>query len=217
MGRFKVVIVIPAYNEEGTIAQVVESVMQYGDVIVINDASSDSTEKKAAKAGAIVINNIMNQGYDCALNSGFIEADSRGYNAVITFDADGQHSPAAIEEYISHLRIGVDLVLGVRPKTARIAEWLFMIYTRIRFNWKDPLCGMKGYSMKLYRKQGYFDTYSSIGTELALFALFYNYEYIQLSININNRNDSPRFYSRMLSNLFIMRSLFKGIKMSRHK
>lgn len=208
MEEFKVAIVIPAYNEENTIGQVVKSVTEYADAIVVNDASIDSTEQKAKQAGAIVINHTTNQGYDKALNSGFIEADKCDYNAVITFDADGQHSSKMLAEYISYIKNGKYIVLGIRPKPARIAEWVFMAYTRIKFNWKDPLCGMKGYSMKLYRKQGYFDLCKSTGTELAIFALKNGYPSVQLSVPITKRQDSPRFYSAVVSNFLIIKSLF---------
>jgi len=212
LDRFRVAIVIPAYNEESTIEQVVKSVSQYGDAIVVNDASTDSTEYKASQAGAIVINHSSNQGYDKTLSSGFIEADKRKYDAVITFDADGQHSPAMLDEYIKNLKNGEDLVLGVRPRPARVAEWLFMIYTRMRFNWKDPLCGMKGYSMKVYRKQGYFDSYGSIGTELSCFGLLHSFSYVQLPIPIMKRQDRPRFSSTIRSNLHILSALTKLMK-----
>ena len=211
MGEYKVAIVIPAFNEENTIVEVVQSVKEYGDVIVVNDASIDSTEKKAENAGAIVVNHNENKGYDQSLNSGFSEAEKRNYDAVITYDADGQHSAAMLNEYIANLKQGVNLVLGVRPKTARVAEWIFMLYTKMKFNWKDPLCGMKGYSMELYRKQGYFDSYCSIGTELAYFGLLHNYSYVQLPITIENRLDASRFDSVMRSNWRIIKSLFNMV------
>mgnify|MGYP003972984593 CR=1 FL=1 len=205
MERFKVAIVIPAYNEESTISEVVKSVLQYGDAIVVNDASSDCTEKKALQAGAIIVNNETNCGYDKTLNNGFIEADRRNYDAVITFDADGQHNPVMLTEYVEYLKNGKDLVLGIRAKPARIAELLFMKSTQIYFNWKDPLCGMKGYSMKIYRDQGYFDSYGSIGTQLSIFGLLNRYSYVQLPINILKRKDKSRFYSAFLSNFSVLR------------
>ena len=73
MDKHKVAIVIPAFNEEATIYNQVQSVKENGVVIVVNDASTDYTEKKALKAGAIVINHKNNKGYDGALNSGFFK------------------------------------------------------------------------------------------------------------------------------------------------
>ncbi len=211
MDRFRVVIIIPAYNEESTIGQVVDSTSQYGDVIVVNDASEDDTKINALNAGAIVINHKKNQGYDKTLSSGFIEADRRNYDAVITFDADGQHDSEMLKEYIKHLNNGVDLVLGIRPRIARISELIFMFYTRLKFQWQDPLCGMKGYSIKLYRKQGYFDSYGSVGTQLAVFGLLNDFTFIQIQVPINKRKDKPRFFSSIKANFHILLALAKII------
>ena len=208
MDKYKIAIVIPAFNEEATIYDVVQSVKEYGVVIVANDASADSTKKIAEDAGAVVVSHKENKGYDGALNSGFLKAEELNCNAIITFDSDGQHSAESIEKYINELRSGVDLVLGVRPKTARISEKLFMYYSRYRFNWSDPLCGMKGYSMKLYRKRGYFDSRNSIGTELAAYGLENNFSHAQIQIAIAQRQDQPRFSSIFMSNVKIMKALF---------
>jgi glycosyltransferase involved in cell wall biosynthesis len=206
--KYKIAIVIPAFNEEATIYNVVQSVKEYGVVIVVNDASTDRTKQMAKSAGAVVVSHKENKGYDGALNSGFLKAEELNCNAIITFDADGQHSAESIEKYINELRSGVDLVLGVRPKTARISEKLFMYYSRYRFNWSDPLCGMKGYSMKLYRKRGYFDSRNSIGTELAAYGLENNFSHAQIQIAIAQRQDQPRFSSIFMSNVKIMKALF---------
>jgi glycosyltransferase involved in cell wall biosynthesis len=205
--RYRAVIIIPAFNEESTIKQVVNSVKNYGDVIVVNDASTDLTEIKAKEAGATVVNHTKNRGYDQALNSGFIVADKNNYDAIITFDADGQHSSQMLPEFINYIKNGKDLVLGIRPKTARFAEWIFMVYTRLKFDWRDPLCGMKGYSIALYRSQGYFDSYNSVGTELAIFGLKNSCSYVQLPISIEGRHDNPRFYSSIRSNICILKSM----------
>lgn len=209
---FKVAIVIPAFNEEDTIFKVIESVRDYGLVIVVNDASSDKTMKIATDAGAIVVNHEENKGYDMALNSGFLKASEFDCGGVITFDADGQHNSNLLIKYIDYLKDGFDLVLGVRPYSARVSELLFSFYTRLKFGWKDPLCGMKGYSMRLYKDQGYFDSYNSIGTELAFFAILHKYRYTQLLIPINKRRTKPRFSPSFLANIKILRALILIIK-----
>ena len=207
MGKYKVAIVIPAFNEEATISDVVQSVKEYGIVIVVNDASSDKTKQIAEGAGAIVINHKDNKGYDGALNSGFKRAEELDCDGVITFDADGQHSANILSQYIRHLEKGIDLVLGSRPKTQRFAEWVFKIYTKFFINWSDPLCGMKGYSMKLYKNKGCFDSYNSIGTELAAYGIINGYKYVEINIPIIVRKDSPRFGSRIRSNIMILKAL----------
>jgi glycosyltransferase involved in cell wall biosynthesis len=212
MEPFKIAIIIPAFNEEDTIFKVIESVKDYGIVIVVNDDSNDKTMKIATEAGAIVVTHEENQGYDGALNSGFLKAKELDCDGVITFDADGQHSSSLLIKYIEYLKNGFDLVLGVRPNFARVSELLFSFYTRLKFGWKDPLCGMKGYSMRLYKNQGYFDSFNSIGTELAFFALSHKYKYIQLPVPIIKRHDKSRFSSSFLGNMKILKALTLIIK-----
>ena len=101
MDKYKIAIVIPAFNEETTIYDVVQSVEKYGLVIVVNDASIDRTKQMAEDAGAIVVSHKENQGYDGALNSGFLKAEMLNCKAVVTFDADGQHSAEFIEKLIT--------------------------------------------------------------------------------------------------------------------
>ena len=205
--EYKVGIVIPAFNEELTIAQVVNSVKKYGYAIVVNDASTDRTREIAKDAGAIVIDHKNNKGYDSSLNSGFKMAEELGCDGVITFDADGQHSVNILSQYISHLKKGVDLVLGVRPNTQRFAEWVFKVYTNFFINWSDPLCGMKGYSMKLYKNKGCFDSYNSIGTELAAYGIINGYKFVEINIPIIEREGAPRFGAIIRSNIVILKAL----------
>jgi glycosyltransferase involved in cell wall biosynthesis len=208
MDKFQVAIVIPAFNEEHTIFNVVQSVKEYGVVIVVNDASTDNTKKLAADAGAVVVNHNENKGYDGALNSGFDKADELKLDAVITFDADGQHSPMSLPTYIRLLKEGVALVLGVRPKAQRFSEFIFKIYTKKKYNWRDPLCGFKGYSMKLYRDRACFDVHGSIGTELTCYGIQNGYSYRQIDLDISQRIDKPRFSSAFGANIKIFRALF---------
>jgi glycosyltransferase involved in cell wall biosynthesis len=208
MEKHKVAIVIPAFNEEATISTVVYEAIKYGLVIVVNDASIDKTAQMAEKAGAIVVNHSKNSGYDNALNSGFFKAEELSCDFIITFDADGQHDAKLLKKYIEELKKGIDLVLGVRPNTARISEKLFMFYTKYKYNWKDPLCGMKGYSIRLYRQCGHFDSWGSIGTELAAYGLMNNFSYTQVNITIFDRKDRPRFSSTFKANIKIIRSMF---------
>ena len=85
MDKYQIAIVIPAFNEEATIFNVVQSVKKYGAVIVVDDASTDETKKIAKNAGAIVVSHQKNKGYDGALNSGFAKADELNYKAIIRF------------------------------------------------------------------------------------------------------------------------------------
>ena len=93
----------------------------------------------------------------------------------------------------------------------RFAENIFSLYTNFRWGIKDPLCGMKGYSMNIYKELGHFDSYKSIGTELLLFALCQKYNFDQIPIIVNERKDNSRFGSSFKVNLKIIFSLLKHI------
>lgn len=207
MDRSEVAIIIPAYNEETSIGRVVQNTLQYGNVIVVNDCSKDKTAEIAEKSGAIVISHSVNKGYDGALNSGFAKANELDCKYAITFDADGQHDSKLIKCFLDFFENGTELVLGMRSKPARLMEYIFGIYTSLRFGIKDPLCGMKAYCMSIYRRKGAFDTYQSIGTELALWAAKNNAKVIQKPIPIYNREGVPRFGRLLNANLKIFRAM----------
>ena len=211
MGTFEVAIVIPAYNEENTIEAVVKSIKAHGTAIVVNDGSTDKTSEIAENSGALVVSHNTNQGYDAALNTGLKKATELNFSAVITFDADGQHSADLLTMFIHELKNGTQLVLGIRPNNQRFAEWLFRIYTKYRFNWYDPLCGMKGYNTSLINEIDNIATYDSIGTELALRSIKSNCSVKQIPINDLKRIGSSRFGDGFLANLKILKALVFGI------
>ena len=212
MDKSQVAIVIPAFNEESTISNVVQSVTQYGVVIVVNDTSTDKTEQMAEGAGAILVNHKENKGYDGALNSGFAKAKELNCDIVITFDADGQHNEEYIQEYIDLLEQGFEVVVGVRNKFQRISEHIFSWVATRRWGIKDPLCGMKAYRICVYSQLGCFDSYSSIGTELAIYAAHKNIKIAQQPIEIKDRQDKPRFGGGFSANMVILRALWMGYR-----
>lgn len=208
----EVAIVIPAWNEASTIERVVKSVMPGCTVIVVNDCSNDDTAAIAEAAGAIVVNHVRNLGYDSALQSGFEKANELEMDIVVTFDADGQHDAAILDQIIRPLASNqADMVIGVRPRTARFSEALFGLYTRLRYGVSDILCGLKGYRIELYKRHGHFDSYGSIGTELALAALADGARVAVVPVPIHSREDRPRFGQGLKANWRILRAMCRGL------
>jgi glycosyltransferase involved in cell wall biosynthesis len=208
MDRSGIALVVPAFNEAPTIARVVAAAGVHASVIVVDDGSIDTTASLARNAGAIVMSHPTNRGYDSALNTGFAEAARRGFEAVITLDADGQHDPSLVGRFIEALQGGADMVLGVRDERPRFAEHLFALYTRLRFGIADPLCGLKGYRTSVYRALGHFDSYGSVGTELMLFAARRGLRIEQVPFRVGRRVDAPRFGRLLSANRRILRALF---------
>jgi glycosyltransferase involved in cell wall biosynthesis len=95
------------------------------DVLVVDDGSDDDTAGAARSAGAEVISLPVNRGKGCALRTAFGELFGRGFQAVVTVDADGQHLPEQIPLLLEAAAGGADLVLGTR-------EGLFDQMSRLR-------------------------------------------------------------------------------------
>lgn len=106
---------VPAYNEEAHVAQVVHKSRQYLPVLVVDDGSADHTASRAEGAGAVVLHQVPNQGKGAALRAGFRYALAEGYDAVITLDADEQHDPDEIPIFLeAYAEREGDLIIGAR-------------------------------------------------------------------------------------------------------
>lgn len=114
----KIMVVIPAYNEEKNISGVVKAVKSHHpevDAVVINDGSRDRTGLEAQGAGAFVINLPQNLGIGGAVQTGYIYAKTKGYDAVIQIDGDGQHNPKDLSRLIDSIaKDEADMVIGSR-------------------------------------------------------------------------------------------------------
>jgi len=209
VSEHKTVVVIPALNEEQTIANVIRNVKKYADeVIVVDDASKDQTPVIAIGEGAVVFSHAQNEGYDKSIEDGFYIAVKRKATIVVTFDADGQHCPEEIPMMVQPIIDDeADVVVGNRPYHARIAEYLYALMGKLKANLDDPLCGLKAYNIEVYKDIGYFDKITSIGTQLVFNAVKNGYRVVQRDIKLNARTDSPRFGRRIKGNF----KLFKAI------
>lgn len=108
-------IIIPAYNEEKTIANVINETKKFGKVVVVDDGSKDLTKILAKNAGAEVLSHIVNRGQGAALKTGTEYALASDADIIIHFDADGQHSANDIEKIITPILLNQsDIVLGSR-------------------------------------------------------------------------------------------------------
>jgi glycosyltransferase involved in cell wall biosynthesis len=111
----KTMALIPAYNEERKVGEVVAGCKPLVDyVVVVDDGSTDRTAQKAKLGGAIVLSQPRNMGKGWALLRGFQYAQEQGMDYIITLDADGQHPPKHIPQFITQLDRGYGVVVGNR-------------------------------------------------------------------------------------------------------
>ncbi len=120
----KIVAVIPAYNESKTIADVLVRTRPFVDaMIVVDDGSTDRTRSIAKTQGAIVVHHIINRGLGAAIGTGFEMAKRLDADVAVTLDADGQHDPAHIPEFVSAIEKGADVVIGSRMLVRTGMPW----------------------------------------------------------------------------------------------
>ena len=154
-----VAVVIPAFNEEPTVAAVVAEVpRQIGgmpaEVVVVVDGASDQTAAEAARAGALVCDVPVNRGQGAALKLGYWLARARGARIIVTIDADGQYEPHEIERVVAPIvageaefvsgsrRLGNELTTDrVRHLGVLVFGALFSLLVRHRIT--DPACGLR--------------------------------------------------------------------------
>jgi len=115
----RVIVVLPALNEAGTVAQVVKEVQAAitgATILVVDDGSSDRTGEQALGAGAEVVTNPFTLGVGGAMRVGFRLAESHGYDVLLQVDADGQHDARDIKLLLAQLddEPGPHVVIGAR-------------------------------------------------------------------------------------------------------
>lgn len=114
----RVLVIIPAYNEEGSVEKVIleaKSCLGRADILLVNDGSTDLTYRKAEACGATVLGLPFNLGIGGAMQAGYKYAHEKGYGIAIQVDADGQHDPKEIPKLLGALtEKKADMVIGSR-------------------------------------------------------------------------------------------------------
>jgi glycosyltransferase involved in cell wall biosynthesis len=133
----RVLVIIPAFNEEATIAGVIREIqsLKAGYVIVVvNDGSTDGTYEEAKKEGALVIPLPINVGIGAAMQTGFHYAAEKGYDLVAQVDGDGQHPARELPKLIDMVEHGgADVAIGSRFLERRGFQSTFIRRVGIRY------------------------------------------------------------------------------------
>mgnify|MGYP005639244053 FL=1 len=178
--NMKIVIGIPAYNEEKNIASLLIKLKKISQTIIVcNDGSTDLTGKIAKELGATVIEHEKNSGYGSAIKSIFLKAHEIDADVLVTFDADGQHRIEDINVILEPIKNNIaDIVIGSRflnnnqeiPKYREIGIKAITKLTNVTGGTKitDSQSGFRAYSKKVLEEIKPQESGMGISTEILI-------------------------------------------------
>lgn len=198
-----VVVGIPAFNEEETIARVIVQSQNYADkVVVCDDGSSDLTPTIAQKLGAVVIRHEQNIGYGAAIQSLFDRARQMNADILVTLDGDGQHNPEEIPKVIEPIvEETADIVVGSRlqdPRRFSVMPWYrragVKFLTRLtngqagQNGVKDAQSGFRAYNRKSIEELVVFEDGMGVSSEILINARKQRLRICEVSASCNYNN-----------------------------
>lgn len=202
----KVVIGMPAYNEEKYIAKVILRAKKYGDeIIVVDDGSNDMTAEIAKALGAIVIRHEKNLGYGAALATIFKEARRRNADILIIMDADGQHDPDEIPQLLEPLLRGeADIVIGSRFRGhseqplwrrigVKIITWLTKKSLKINEPITDAQSGYRAYNRKAIELINPIDNDMGASIDILAQAIKYGLRIKEVPVTIKHHEEGSTY------------------------
>lgn len=218
-------VVIPAYNEAGSIAKVITktekalgSINLPYEVIVVDDGSVDRTKHLASGNGARVISYHTNKGKGHALRTGISNAKGK---ILVTIDADGSHRPEEIPRIVRHIIRGADVVIGSRfsgkngKMTSRInvlGNRFFNILIRIITGKQisDSQSGFRAFRRKVLRGIVLFSEGYEIETELTIKSLRNGFKIQEEPISCDKRRKGKSNINPFVDGLSILKTIIKS-------
>ncbi len=227
MKKDKVLLVIPAYNEEENIGKVLEEIkkdIQYADVLVINDCSKDRTREIVDEHHVNCINNIFNMKYAMAIQTGIKYAFEHDYDYVIQFDADGQHIAKEAEKLYKVAKSEqYDIVIGSRyledtgykcPLFRRIGTKIFEILIKLfcRKRIADPTSGFQCLNKRVIKKYAQMGNYPEFpDANLIIEMLRGGYTIKEVPVKMRNRETGESMHGGIIKPIKYMITMFYTI------
>lgn len=216
-------IIIPVYNEEKFIAQVIDDTKKsnpHADILVINDGSTDHTSEIAKKMGVTVLDLPFNIGYGGALQTGFRFAQENNYEFVITMDGDGQHDPYSINSLIDAMtNFNADVVIGnrflegkyrmgvIRRVGVRLFSLIAKIYTGKTFS--DPTSGFQLLSRKVFSHLSKGNNYPLDYPDVDIIMLLHKMKFnvVEAPVNMRENRQGKSMHSGIRPFIYVIRML----------
>lgn len=183
-------VVIPAHNEEKTIEKVIGKIKKYlTNIVVIDDGSIDNTHNLAKKSKVTVLKHLLNLGKGAALKTGCDYAIKQNAKILVVLDADGQHDPAEIPNFIKNLK-NKDIVFSYRKQYKKMSLVLkfgnhFINQTTkllYGINLKDTQSGYRAFTVDSYKKIRWNASDYSMESEMITNVSKHNLKYIEIPI-----------------------------------
>lgn len=232
----ELLIIIPAYNEEMNIKNVLiqleqPEIAQIADVLVMNDASSDATNWIVKERHHTLITHVFNLGYGSAIQLGYKYAIRRNYKYVIQMDADGQHDVCNIPVILKKLQIKntnnqyPDIILGSRylegskefqtPFAKKIAFGMFRFMIKLTTGRKitDPTSGLQGLSRRAvlyYSKYNHFDD-KNPDANMIIQMLLLGFRIEEIPAVMHQRTQGESMHSGLKPIIYMFRMFFSVI------
>ena len=222
----KTVIGIPAYNEEKNIASILIKLKNISEhIIVCDDGSSDLTSEIAEKLGAIVVKHKKNLGYGAAIKTIFLKAQEINADALVTFDADGQHRIEDIDKILVPIKNNkADIVIGSRflndeqkiSKYRKIGIKTITELTNITSGTKitDSQSGFRGYNKKTLENIKLTESGMGISTEILIKAKKSNLKIIEVPIIVSYEGETST-HNSIIHGSSVIISTLKYVAMER--
>lgn len=223
----KVLVIIPAYNEEENIGKVLDELKKEVpnfDIVVINDCSKDNTEKIVESKGINCIDGIFNLRYAWAVQTGIKYAYQNNYDYVIQFDADGQHIASEANKLLMYSKENnCDIVIGSRylkdmgypcPLFRRIGTKIFEILIKLFCHQRiaDPLSGFQCLNKKVierYSKMGKYPEFPD--ANLVIEMLFSGYKIAEIPVKMRLREAGESMHGGIIKPIKYMLNMFYTI------
>lgn len=200
----KIIVGLPAYNEEKYIGSIILRAKQYADeVIVVDDGSTDRTTAVAEMAGAVVIRHESNQGVGVATRAMLAEAKERDADILITLDADYQHNPDEIPSLVEAVKAGHDVVIGSRemqrhriPRYRRMGQKVLGSLTNFvsRENVTDTESGFRAYSRRAINELELKESGFAVCSEIIKVAAAKKLSIIEVPISVSYTGDGSTLH-----------------------
>lgn len=210
----KLLFVIPAYNEEKNIERVINEIkkdVEYADILIINDFSTDKTKDIVLKNNIKCITNPFNLRYAHAVQTGIKYAYFNNYDYVVQFDADGQHIAKYTNELIEKMdETKCDIVIGSRflkktdyphPFFRKIGTKWFSLLLKVfcKKNIKDPTSGYQLLNKKVIEKYAKIGNYPEFpDANLIMEMLYDNYNIEEVAVNMRPNNEGKSMHGGII-------------------